>query len=391
MNYKLSDGTLTIFLEGRIDSGNASDIEKELFSIISEKQDQVIMLDTEKLDYISSAGLRILMKICKQSKAPVKVLNVSSDIYEIFDTTGFTELMDVRKAYRKISIEGLKQIGEGATAKVYRLDRDTIVKVFSPNVSPDIIKRENEHSRNAFVIGIPTAISFDIVRVGDSYGTVYELLDAEDLLTVLENDKEHIREYIIKLAETMKKMNSVEVDPQKFTPAKQVSIALLPKLKNICTDEEIAKLRSLYESIPDRNTFIHGDCHPGNVMIRNGEMMFIDLMTCGCGHPIFDLASMCVTYFFSHRSEESRKKSILLRNFTLDEVKLIWNTYLTTYLGTNDEEILKKAVTQISALTASRMLFATIQIPGLFNEEQIKVFKNIALSYVDNGIEPICF
>ena len=53
MNYKLSDGTLTIFLEGRIDSGNASDIEKELFSIISEKQDQVIMLDAEKLDYIS--------------------------------------------------------------------------------------------------------------------------------------------------------------------------------------------------------------------------------------------------------------------------------------------------------------------------------------------------
>ncbi len=42
-------------------------------------------------------------------------------------------------------------------------------------------------------------------------------------------------------------------------------------------------LRRLYETIPDRSTFVHGDSHPGNVMVQDGEFVFIDLMTCGCG------------------------------------------------------------------------------------------------------------
>ena len=85
-------------------------------------------------------------------------------------------------------------------SQVYRIDRETVLKVFKPNTSLEIINQENERSRNAFVSGIPTAISYDIVKVGDCYGTVYELLDAKDFLSIVENDKEHLKEHISKFA-----------------------------------------------------------------------------------------------------------------------------------------------------------------------------------------------
>lgn len=64
-----------------------------------------IGLDTSRLecDYYSSAGLRVLMKLRKQAKKALPVYNVSPEVYEIFDVTGFTDLLDVHKALRKVS------------------------------------------------------------------------------------------------------------------------------------------------------------------------------------------------------------------------------------------------------------------------------------------------
>ena len=92
MQTKLEKGTLTVYLEGRIDSQNAPQIEKELLSAVGASPDASVGLDAEKLDYISSAGLRVLLKLRKTSDKPVPVVNVSPEVYEIFSVTGFTEL-----------------------------------------------------------------------------------------------------------------------------------------------------------------------------------------------------------------------------------------------------------------------------------------------------------
>ena len=138
MRTKSEEGKLTIFLEGRIDSGNAALTESELFAAL-EGADAAPVIDAEGLEYISSAGLRILMKLRGRYDSPVTMENVSKDIYDILETTGFTQLLNVKKALRVISIEGLEPMGEGATAKVYRLDSETIVKVFEKNVNFDMM------------------------------------------------------------------------------------------------------------------------------------------------------------------------------------------------------------------------------------------------------------
>lgn len=377
---------MNITLQGRIDSSNAQAIEAQLSSVPA----GAIIIDAEKLEYISSAGLRVLMKLRKSHPEGVTVLNVSPEVYDILDMTGFTELLEVHKALRELSVEGLPVIGAGATAKVYRIDRETVVKVFNPNTSVEIIRQENERGRNAFLNGIPTAIAYDMVKVGDCYGSVYELLDAQDFLTILENDKAHLAEHIAHFAHAIKAMHRVEVDPVKFPPTKQGSLAALPLLGGICTQEEIDKLKRLYEAIPDRNTFLHADCHPGNVMVQNGEFVFIDLMTCGSGHPVFDLGSMCTVYHMPPKFG-SREASPLTRNFTEEESAQIWNTYLRSYLETDDAALLAKAERQITAISAARTLFAAVFIPGLLPPDRIEYMKRVALDYVDSAIEPLCF
>ena len=176
-NYKLNNDLLTIFVNDRIDSLNANSVEESLFKIINENQFKDLILDLEELNYISSAGLRIILKV-KKAFSTLKIINVNNDVYEIFDMTGFSEMIDIEKQYRKLELNNAKEIGRGAKGIVYRYSDEIIVKVYKNPDSIDEIKREHELARRAFVLGVPTAISYDIVKVGDKYGSAFELLDA---------------------------------------------------------------------------------------------------------------------------------------------------------------------------------------------------------------------
>ena len=134
---------------------------------------------------------RIILRL-KKNNASLKIINVSSDVYEIFEMTGFSEIMPIEKAYREFSVEGCEIIGQGANGKVYRIDPETIIKVYNnPDSLPDI-KRERELARKAFVLGIPTAIPYDVVKVGDGYGSVFELLNAKSFAKQTGADEEKL-------------------------------------------------------------------------------------------------------------------------------------------------------------------------------------------------------
>lgn len=392
MNYAENNGILTIDLEGRIDSNNAPAIENEVLGLLDSHKDREVVFDAEKLEYISSAGLRVLMKVRKTLEKPVDVINVCKDVYDIFEMTGFTELLNVRKAFRKVSVEGMKLIGKGMTGNVYRVDAETVIKVFHPNISFDmVIRQENEKAKNAFISGVPTMIPYDIVKVGDCFGTVYELLDAKDLVSVIAEDKEHMDDHIRMFAQTVKQIHSIEVDPEKFQSTKYASINALAYLSSVLDEEEMCKVRAIYESIPDRNTFIHGDCHIGNVMLQNGELMFIDLATAGLGHPIFDMASMYSIFYERANDPKAIAESPVLCHFTPEEIIHIWKTYIRAYLDTDDEALIRKAEYQIGAISTTRKLFMVIAMPGVLTFEAIDGMKKIIFSYYDNGLEPICF
>ena len=94
---KMEDGTLLIALEGELDTLSSPDFEDMLESLLEEARS--LTLDFEKLDYISSAGLRVLLAaeqtLEEKGAEPVRVVNMNGTIRNIFEITGFVDVLAV--------------------------------------------------------------------------------------------------------------------------------------------------------------------------------------------------------------------------------------------------------------------------------------------------------
>lgn len=295
MENTFDNGILTIVLEGKVDTSNAAEVEKDIFALIHEKKPQGIVIDAQKLKYISSVGLRVVLKL-KKLLGDTKVTGVSPEVYEIFDMTGFTDIIEVKRAIREISVDGCEIIGRGGHGTVYRLDGDTIVKLYGEKEPLDEIEREISYSKKAFVYGIPTAISFDIVKCKGCYGVVFELINADTLSNRLCADPEKFDEYSEKYSNIVRTLHQTKADRSIFSNTKELYGKWADDMLAFYTPEEVAVLHEVIDSIPDRDTFIHGDIHPKNIMVQDGELMFIDMADLTYGHPVFDYAGIALTH-----------------------------------------------------------------------------------------------
>lgn len=90
----MKDGELVIGLEGRLDTNTASDLENEVQNLMGVQR---LVFDFEKLEYISSAGLRILLACQKKMniQGTMVIKNANESIKEIFDITGFSDILKV--------------------------------------------------------------------------------------------------------------------------------------------------------------------------------------------------------------------------------------------------------------------------------------------------------
>ena len=99
----------------------------------------------------------------------------------------------------------------GGVGTVYRYNDDTIIKVFRDGTTIDEVRNEITMSKEAFVMGMPTAISFDIVKVGAQYGLVYELLHADTLSSLITHHPERIHEYARMYANLFRQLHAIQV------------------------------------------------------------------------------------------------------------------------------------------------------------------------------------
>ena len=95
INRNLDGTTLTLAVGGRLDTTTAPELEKEIMEGLDGVTDLVV--DFEKLDYISSAGLRALILAYKvmKTKGSLKITNINEIVREIFDVTGFSQILTI--------------------------------------------------------------------------------------------------------------------------------------------------------------------------------------------------------------------------------------------------------------------------------------------------------
>jgi anti-anti-sigma factor len=96
INIKTDAGERTITIKGRLDTLTAPELQPTLLEAV--RADKRTVLDFDGLEYVSSAGLRVLLMAEKAAKAAgsgLVIRNVSNGIREIFDMTGFSDILTI--------------------------------------------------------------------------------------------------------------------------------------------------------------------------------------------------------------------------------------------------------------------------------------------------------
>lgn len=363
--------SVTLILAGRLDTATSAkasaDIERALATVPVISR---LTCDAGQLEYISSSGLRILLSLAKRYK-DFRITEVQSLVYEVLDTTGFTKIMTVERALRQLSVEGCEVIGVGGVGTVYRLDGDTIIKVFREGTTIEEVRREITMSKEAFVMGMPTAISFDVVRVGCQYGLVYELLQADTLSACIKREPERIDEFARKYAELFHQLHAIEVPGGSSVPcAIERERQQIRHIRRYFPQESIDLMLRIVDAIPDANRLLHLDLQTKNAMVQNGELMLIDMGEVGYGHPLLDLGhaySAMVTLVGDYDKIIGMPRELGQK---------LWSRAIDYYLEGMPAEVVKQRKAQIEVVSCVRS-FSWLALSDSFPEAVINECKAV--------------
>ncbi len=259
------------------------------------------------------------------------------------------------RKYREVSVDGCVQIGRGAKGDVYRYDDELVIKVFNNNNTYRDVEKEIALSRRAFILGIPTAISFGIVSVGDRYGAMYELVDSETVSRHIERAPGQVEVYAKLMAELAHNIHSIEVSAEDDFP--EVSERLLDYINGgVAREDEVlaGRCRKLIEELPPCNTLVHGDFHTGNVFIQRGEPLLIDMDRISRGHPIAELSDLY--YFYVALGEDDPAVVEKFMGFSYQTARQFFDLFLKYYLGSEDEDRLRDVKRKASLLGCTRTI-----------------------------------
>lgn len=234
---------------------------------------------------------------------------------------------------REISIDGAPKIGEGAHGEVFRIADDTIAKVYRPGVSMETIRREKELARWAFIHGVPTAISFDIVRVGEQYGVVYELLNARSASDYVRESPANLDDFVKKSVDLMNMIHSIEVMPGELPDMKEQTFGWIENSRDHLSSDICDRLKTLLSGVADSHTLLHADFHLKNIMVSDGGLMLIDMDTLCIGDPIFELATIHNSY---REFPSIAPEAAMFLGIDVDTAFRIWDRTLELYMGDAD-------------------------------------------------------
>ncbi len=365
MKIEKNDKVIVLYPSGRIDSNSAQPFLEEIKASIGDRGERAVEINMEKVEYISSAGLRLFLQL-KKSGVNFKITEVSLNLYETFSLTGFTEILDVNRALRRISVDGCRIVGKGFYGTVYRIDSDTIVKVYNTPDSIPMIKNEQLRAKQAFVRGIPTAISFDLVKVGENYGSVFELLDAKTFNDIIIEEPEKIEETVTTYVDFLKKVHATEMEHGSLPYSTEIFEGYLDTVRKYLTEEQYSSLKGYLSAFPTDDHFVHGDFQMKNVMMTNGEPMLIDMDTISTGHPIFDLSGLYMTYCIFKEDEPDNTMNFL--GISGETAEYIWKRVLNLYFDDRSDDEIMDIQNKIHLAALIRFLYL-IEISDLKNNE----------------------
>lgn len=223
---------------------------------------------------------------------------------------------------KEINIDGCPVIGTGTFGKVYRIDADTVAKVYDDPANLPLIEEEQEISRRAFIKGIPTAIPFGIAKVGKTYASLFELLEARNCNDFLISHPQKSDSIIAEYAALVRRLHTIQSASGEFPDTRDVYLGYLECMKEYIPGELYAALEDFVKAVPQSNYLVHGDIQMKNIMLSNNEMFLIDMNTLSAGDIVFEFAGLYRTYIAFNEREPGNSDRFL--GLTADTCRKIY-------------------------------------------------------------------
>ena len=354
MRLELENNLPVLYLDGKISSINAVEVEKNIIDALKNLDaEKNLVLDMRNVEYISSAGVRIILKLAKKFHR-LKIRDASPEVYGVLDMTGLTKIISVTRALREVSLGGAEIIGKGYAGTVYRLSDDLILKLYNEGITRELVDKEKSHAEKAFLNGIPTAVSYDVVRRGNQFGIIFEMMNAKNLAQVFAAEPQNFDSIVRREAQFLRKLHKTPFASGALPKMKDNYKWHLNRTAEFLSPEEIQFLCSLVDEIPDRETFLHGDFHPKNIMVSNGEFILIDMTDVALGHPIFDL--MCILFSCRYSTWGNPERLPEIIGFDAATAEKYLRLLFRFYFESADENFVAKATDLAEKLSWLRRL-----------------------------------
>ena len=332
------ENTLNVAFSGRLDAGMSQEIGRQLLQALEGRGNAICIVDAEKLGYISSAGLRVLLDVKKNCRE-MKIVNVSLDIYDILSMTGFTKFIPVERRIRSIKLPAPgTQLSKDADGWVYRDSKELVVKIFHPRISLTEVQRKMKLLRTALSYGVPTPIGFEIVSCGESYGLIYEYTHGRTLAELWKENPADLQEEIRKLAELMRTLHDCVIEKGDLPDTGELLLEELQQDHNGLSSAERKYMMKFAASRSAGRGFVYGNLRLSNVLVQEGRLILLDLSRCGRGDYMLDLQMAASAmnadghgefwkrFFARYTADLEPEKREYLETVVLPRIKPWWKT-----------------------------------------------------------------
>jgi uncharacterized protein (TIGR02172 family) len=376
----LNDARMSVVLTGRLDAATAPAlgelVDRQLEGIAQ------LVLDFDGLDYVSSAGLRVILKAHRKMRAAhgsMVVRNVSQTIVSIFEMTGFDSLLTYERKLRQLSVAGLEMIAKGANGECYKVDDETVVKLYYDYIDEASAAKEKALAKKAFVAGVPTAISFDVVECGNRRGVLYEMLKADTLSKYIEKNVHCLDAVVEMYVGFCKQIHAIAVDPNTFPDAVALACGYVDAC-DVFNDGQRAAVKDRLLRAEKQNTLIHWDLHPGNIMMQGDRPCLIDMGDMAVGTPYFDLGQIKqVLHYYAGMG-------LCQKIIGLDDASALrmWPKFVASYFGNPAPDELAAIEENINFYRAIKNVF--LYLSGSGGEAMRSRRKNFIFQMLPRGI-----
>lgn len=239
------------------------------------------------------------------------------------------------KEIKNIDLTQWQQVGEGAIGKTYvnPSTPDVILKVNNSRLSTrQAVEREFNVSRAVKSLGISVPEAKEMVRVGNVYGTITQLIKPKRSLgRICCDNPERTEEMATLLCTRGKELFATPCDTGFFPSRKAHLLQALGRVQFVGR-KTLSTLETFAQRIPDATTCLHGDFQMGNLILSGERHYWIDLDRFGYGDPMFDvghLYMLCNVY-------SSMKAVQGLFHMTRDQFLRFWDAFARAYTGSAD-------------------------------------------------------